>query len=553
MKLNYEDDEETTARMLGIALSELEKIHRSVNDHAPNSSSSVYTGIGVIKANIDKRRYDEALLWANVLEPRFGHTSEYLNAMKALWTKRGEISEVLALTHEIARKHKRIDPVAIRRLEGRFKELTGWYPKIPGSKRPVVDPVPGRILHLVKESRPFLSNGFTSRSHNNFLAEAKAGLEPIVVTEPGFPRGIVGGQFAKHHNVDGILHTRLDLGDIDYAGMPVDAFLQIFAELAYEEVVKLRPSIIHASSGRRGYETALVGLSLKEKTGLPFVYEVRSFFEGNWTPDMEWEETGEVFDRRMRVEKMCMDAADRVLTIGDAMRDEIISRGVDPAKVGIIPNAVDSARFVPQSRSTRLADLLGLGDFPTFGYVSNMDHYRESQETLIEACALLKQQGSEARCVLVGDGPRRPKLKQLAVELGIEERVIFTGAVDHMQIPEYYSIIDLFVVPRVAERAAKYVTPLKPFEAMALGKPVIVSDLPALKEIVEEPIRGLTFQNGNAASLSDILAILFVDKERAGKMAMAGMDWVTKHRTWAGNGERYQQEFSQIEGRIRPL
>ncbi|XAS65994.1 glycosyltransferase family 4 protein [Micrococcaceae bacterium Sec5.7] len=531
----------------------LENINRESGSDRPHSLeglvvqlTSRFGGLNSITHYLAEKKYDNAFVWASAIRNRLSKDVGFVRALRDLQIKRGEVSDALLLTHEVARQDPRINAAGIRKLEGRFREMSGWTPKIPGLKVPIDNPVQGRILHLVKESRPYLSNGFTSRSQRNFVAEAQSGLDPVVVTEPGFPRGLVGKSFPRTEQVDGIPHVRLDVGDIDYAGMPVDDFLQMFAQLAYEEVVKHRPAAIHASSGRRGYETALVGLALQEKTGLPFVYEVRSFFEANWTSDVEWESTGETFSRRMWVEEMCMNRADRVLTIGQAMKDELISRGIPADKIGIIPNAVDTIAFTPRDRSQALASKHGLQDFPTFGYVSNMDHYRESQETLIEACKILKDAGSQARCVLVGSGPRKDALVAMAAGLGISDRVVFTGSVDHNDIPDYYSLIDIFVVPRIPERAATYVTPLKPFEAMALRKPIVVSDLPALTEIVAPPERGTTFPAGDAGALASLLMRLFDDPEECMRMASAGLDWVTTSRTWGSNGERYVEEFGKL-------
>ena len=378
------------------------------------------------------------------------------------------------------------------------------------------------------------------------LLESKAGLEPIVVTEPGFPRTLDVGQIQRSEHVDGVRHVRLDVGEIDYSGMPVDEFLQMFAQLAYEEVLRYRPSVIHASSGRRGYDTALVGLALQEKTGLPLVYEVRSFFEGNWTGDLEWESQGETFARRMWVEEMCMHRADRVLTIGEAMKDELISRGIPAAKIGIIPNAVDAGGFSPRERSIDLSDRYGIGSHPTFGYVSNMDHYRESPGDAHPGLSVPQRRRLRSS-VRVGRGrPRKETLVELAAKLGVSDRVIFTGPVDHNSIADYYSLIDIFVVPRIAERAATYVTPLKPFEAMALRKPVVVSALPALLEIVEPPLRGVTFPPGDARALSTLLLRLFDDPSDCDRMATAGLDWVRSQRTWDSNGDRYINEFAGL-------
>lgn len=558
--------------MLEVALEELDKAHADISRllrlHKANAAAvsdfvdsrpgthtpppqivqltSPFAGLNALTRPMATKDYDTAFVWATALRKRLKENAPFIRALRDLQGKRGEISDALLLTYEAARLDRSVDPRGIRRLEGRLRELSGWTPAIPGGRVPVTDPIEGRILHLVKESRPYLSNGFTSRSHRNFVAESKAGLEPIVVTEPGFPRTLDVGRFQSSEHVDGVRHVRLDVGEIDYAGMPVDEFLQMFAQLAYEEVLRYRPSVIHASSGRRGYDTALVGLALQEKTGLPLVYEVRSFFEGNWTGDLEWESQGETFARRMWVEEMCMHRADRVLTIGEAMKDELISRGIPAAKIGIIPNAVDADGFSPRERSIELSDRYGIGSHPTFGYVSNMDHYRESQETLIQACRFLKDAGSEARCVLVGGGPRKETLIELAAKLGVSDRVIFTGPVDHNAIADYYSLIDIFVVPRIAERAATYVTPLKPFEAMALRKPVVVSDLPALLEIVEPPLRGVTFPAGDARALSTLLLGLFDDPADCERMATAGLDWVRSHRTWDSNGERYVNEFAGL-------
>ncbi|MBM7848916.1 glycosyltransferase family 4 protein [Arthrobacter roseus] len=540
----------TDREMLELAMAELDAAHQEITRLDAASaigSQSPLSGLSAVRSYMDVKQYDKAYIWACAMRERMNGNTHFLRGLRDLQVKRGEISQTLLLANAIAAKDKSIPPRSIRRLEGRLRELSGWVPSITGGKRELEPPIAGRVLHLVKESRPFLSNGFTSRSHRNFIAEAKAGLEPIVVTEPGFPRELVGSDFKRRELVDDILHVRLDLGDIDYKQMPVDEYLEYFAQLAYEEVLRTRPSVIHASSGRRGYETALVGLSLKEKTGLPFIYEVRSFFEANWTGDVAWETSGEVFNRRMWVEEMCMHGADRVLTIGVAMKEELISRGIPESKIGIIPNAVDLADFVPKTRDGELSAKYHLDGFQTFGYVSNMDHYRESQETLIEACALMKDMGSESRCVLVGGGNRIPLLRKMAEDLGVSDRVVFTGAIDHKDIAKYYSLIDIFVVPRIRERAATYVTPLKPFEAMASGIPLVVSNLPALVEIAEPPLRGESFVAGDPESLADTLQRLYNDQEECRRMSERSYEWVRTERTWDSNGSRYVEEFRHLD------
>ncbi|MGP5124571.1 glycosyltransferase family 4 protein [Glutamicibacter ardleyensis] len=506
--------------------------------------TSRFDGVKALDFYIREKKYDLARIWAKATGERLGKYEAFNRSLRTLHVKLGNSAEALNLSYKLARPNDVASVTAIRKLEGRYKELHGWVPHLAGPTKPLKERVTGRILHLVKESRPFLSNGFVARSHKNFVAEKQAGLEPIVVTEPGFPDNI-DNRFQG--DFEGITHVRLSAGKMAYEQIPADSYLQLFAELAYEEVKKFKPEAIHVSSGRRGYDTALVGLALQKKTGLPLVYEVRSFFEGNWTGDMEIECEGETFQARMNVERMCMEKADRVLTIGESMKAELIERGVPESKIGIIPNAVDSSQFSPRPRNLKISSELGIGDVATFGYVSNMDHYRESQETLIQACHELKIRGANMKCVLVGGGPRMAELQKMADELGIRDLCIFTGPVNHDAIQEYYSLIDFFVIPRIPERAATYVTPLKPFEAMAQKKPIIVSDLPALVEIADPPNRGLSFEPGNYKALADRIQELEKNKALAEKIAQAGYDWVTNNRTWELNGQRYVKELAKVK------
>lgn len=493
------------------------------------------------------RRYDAARAIAEANYARFSELPEFLTILRAVYSKTGAVSLALRVSYDLVRLGK-TSPASLRVASGRLRELSGWIPSISGP----VDEVPPmnskRIMHLVKESRPFLSNGFVARSHANFLAEIAAGLEPHVVTEPGFARRHAKNSFRSSALLDSVPHHHLDLGDIDYSTLPVDRYLEIFAELAYQKLRKIRPSVIHVSSGRRGFETALVGLALKQKTGLPLVYEVRSFFEGNWTDEAEEESRGEVFQRRMAVEEMCMHGADLVLTLGTSMRDELVGRGIPAQKIGLIPNGIDVDKFTPGPKPEKLLKSIALEDTFVFGYISNMDHYRESQETLVEALAIARSRGIEATLLLVGSGPRAQVVRQRAEDLGVADHLRIVGHVDHQDIVDYYRLIDLFCVPRIRERAGNYVTPLKPFEAMACGVPVAVSDLPALREIVGES-RGFTFAPGDAQGIVALVEGAIAQPGRFRIVAEEAREWVVTRRQWKFNGPRYAAAFEKA--RIR--
>ncbi|WP_158548119.1 glycosyltransferase family 4 protein [Desertihabitans brevis] len=506
---------------------------------------SVDTAVTVLTELLEAGEYDAGVRLAELWWDKGRDDPRFLTLARQHQGKRGEVTAALRTSLRLAELGKQsYDSLAT--LEGRLRELTGEFPHLGGPVEPVRPASPHRVLHLTKESRPYLSNGFTSRSHYNFLAEREAGLEPVVVTEPGFPRDVVGDQARREMRFEGIGHYHLDVGPADAKALPLDRYLQLFADLALERVRKIRPAVIHASSGRRGYETALVALAVGAKLDLPVVYEVRSFFEANWTADLRYEASGELYEARRHLELQCMQRADLVLTIGDAMRSELVARGLPEEKVGVVPNGVDVSRFSPRPRDEDLARQHGIAGVPTFGYVSNMDHYRENQEALVQLCARLHAEGRPEHCVLVGDGPRRASLEQLATQLGVAERVHFTGRVDHDRIPDYYSLIDVFVVPRVGERASTYVTPLKPFEAMAMGVPVVVSSLPALVEIADPPVRGWSYAEGDLEDLAHVVTRVLDDAPERERRVRAAADWILRERQWLHNGPRYREYFRTV-------
>ena len=172
----------------------------------------------------------------------------------------------------------------------------------------------------------------------------------------------------------------------------------------------------------------------------------------------------------------------------------------------MIPNGVDAEAFAPMAPDPALRSRYGLDGRFVFGYVSNLDHPRENQELLVEATlATPRPWPGRSRVLIVGDGKRRGEVERIAKSAGVGQAVVFTGRVPHDQVRGHYALLDAFVVPRRDERAARTVTPLKPYEALAMERPLVVADLPALTEIAAPDERGLAFKAGDAEALADAI------------------------------------------------
>lgn len=399
---------------------------------------------------------------------------------------------------------------------------------------------PKSVLYLAKESLPWQNNGYCTRSHETLLAIRTAGYHPVAVTLPGYPEK---QKDITSSTVEGIEYRHILPGSLPVMKLPFDKSVQFSTDLYAVEMQKIRPEILHVGSGHRGYETALVGEALSRWADIPWVYEVRSFFETTWTADSRYMENSDYFERRLKTESWAMAKADLVITLSGPMRDEIINvHGIDPERVVQLPNAVDITRFEKAEPNLELKKKLGLDGSFVLGYVSNLDHFREGQEVLIEGVAKLRKRGINASLLLVGEGRRRKELEALAKKLGLGAAAVFTGNVPFDEVDSYYSLIDLFVVPRVDERAGRLVSPMKPFEAMAMEVPIMVSDLPALVEIAQDG-RCAVFKHENPQDLADVAQDLIENPAKMTALVDAAKVWVKTERTWDVNARTLAQAY----------
>jgi glycosyltransferase involved in cell wall biosynthesis len=419
---------------------------------------------------------------------------------------------------------------------------------------------PGRVLHLVNDALPSASAGYTIRTHEIALAQRAAGLDPHVVTRCGFPvtQGTLDGR--RLVMLDGIPYHRL----LPWR-MPARA--DKAAELGLAQAAglteQLKPAVLHAASN---YANAVIALALGKRYRLPVVYEVRGFWEDTWLsrhPDSEKLAGSELYRRSRDLETRCMLAADLVVTLGAAMRDEIVTRGVPAEKILIVPNAVSEEFLRPLPDATALRAELGIGaNEHVVGVVSSLVPH-EGIGTLLEATKLLRQRGLPVRALIVGDGPERAALQRQAEALGLGGSIdgrlgdgtdgrfrggaaIFTGRVPADKVREFHALLDVFVVPRTPDRVCQLVTPLKPVEAMASGLCVVTSEVKALAEIIKPDVTGALTIPQDPVALADRLELLVCSPDIRRKLGQSAREWVARDRTWAHNAARYRDAYARL-------
>ena len=153
---------------------------------------------------------------------------------------------------------------------------------------------------------------------------------------------------------------------------------------------------------------------------------------------------------------------------------------VPDSKMVIIPNGVDTTRFHENIDRCTIRKTLGLDDAFTIGYVGVLREWVDFRSMFVALQSLKKH--INLKLLIVGGGPERETLNKLTVDLGIEDIVVFTGNVPYNQVPDYISAMDVCTIPFKTDRVAKDSLPLKLFEYMACGKPVISSRIDVVVE-----------------------------------------------------------------------
>lgn len=426
-----------------------------------------------------------------------------------------------------------------RRLQSELRVYEGWGPSV--SDQPSYTPVKGTVLHVLTNSLPHTGSGYAQRSHSLLQAQADRGWDVHAVTRLGYPVQVGKLGAGGTDRIGTVTYHRLLPANVPTG---FDTRLQRQTELVLRLALELRPAVLHTTTDfLNGLITREVALAL----GLPWVYEVRGQLADSWAsvrgPAAQASEKYRLFQAR---EAEVMTDAGLIVTLGQAMKDNLEAVGVRTEKILLLPNAVGGDFLAEPLSQTEARHAVGLNICGQYiGTVSSLVPY-EGLRHLIEAFVLLAADNPELRLLIVGDGVAGPSLREQAQRSGYAERIIFTGRVPRELAVSYHQALDVFVVPREDLEVTRSVTPLKPVEALACARPVVASDLTAIREIVEDGVTGILTKAGNAAALADALATLLADPERAADMGRTGRARMLRERTWAVNAAGLDDELDEL-------
>ncbi len=402
------------------------------------------------------------------------------------------------------------------------------------------------VAYVVSSCQPWAVAGYTTRSHFILSALIDRGLRAVCYARPGYP-----WDRPQHIEAAGrAVEAQVTLDQVPYRHTPVlgietepEAILDRMAAALVQRFEIERPAIIQAASNSRN---ALPALMAARQLGIPFIYEVRGLWELTTASKMPgWERT-ERFALQQELEAIVAREADLVFAITGGVADELTRMGVDPARIRLLPNGVDPDSFQPAPRDEALMARLGIpADAFILVYAGALAVF-EGLDDVIAAVGILKQRGILCRLIIAGDGAYRSHLEQLVRSSGLDQEVLFVGRVAPTEVPGYISLADVVPIVRKPFRVCEVVSPLKPFEAMAMEKLVIVSDLPTLTEIIVDNERGRVCRAADPQDLARVLEELANSPDDRLRLAQAGRAWVLEHRTWDAHAARLISTYAEL-------
>lgn len=394
-----------------------------------------------------------------------------------------------------------------------------------------------RILHVLDHSLP-LHSGYAFRTAAILREQRALGWQTLQLTTPR-----QGPCTSDVEEAGGWLfhRTRLRGGSAGAIG-----YLREMAATSrrIDELIReFRPDLIQANSPLLNVFPAL---QVARRYAIPVAYEVRAFWEDAAVDHGATREGSLRYRITRAMETLALKRVQAVTTICEGLRREIVERGIPASKVTVIPNAVDTNDFhADGTADASLAASLGLRGKVVAGFVGSFYAY-EGLDLLIEAAALLAPSNPDLRVLLVGGGPQDEALRQLAVQRGVADRVVFTGRVPHDQVQRHYDLIDVLVYPRKRMRLTDLVTPLKPLEAMAQGRMLLASDVGGHLELIRDGETGTLFPAGDAAALAAGLQGLLGHRNVWPAFRARARRFVELERTWARSVANYRDAYEPL-------
>lgn len=243
-----------------------------------------------------------------------------------------------------------------------------------------------------------------------------------------------------------------------------------------------------------------------------------------------------------RRERKIVGGADRVICVTSGIREQLVAHyGVPRKRCVVIGNAADIQLFMPRLKDT-CRRRVGLPLLPFhIGFVGTFQPWVDF-DVLLRAVQMVIDQDLPLHCTLVGDGPLYSEVVQKGASAGLADYMTLPGRVSHQDVPYWIGAFDVCVAPFVVVRNKQIgLSPLKIFEYLACGRPVVATNLPGIAKTLMDSGAGLLYPPGDARRLADQLVALYRSPEKVESLGLRGRSYVVAHHSWTRVAEETER------------
>jgi glycosyltransferase involved in cell wall biosynthesis len=285
--------------------------------------------------------------------------------------------------------------------------------------------------------------------------------------------------------------------------------------------------------GHNPTEFALASVELSKRKGKPLIYEVHGLIK-----DSMYGRNDSLYDRTMnrflqKVEKGILDQATCVVAQTGRIRERLAREyGVKKSRVAVVYNGVDLDMFSPgkyEGDCARVRAEYGLEGKIVVSYFGFLDGNNGIPFFLESLAGMPSEIRKRVKVLIVGRGPYAEMVKKYA---GEHDFILYRGMLEYCEMPLYYAVTDVYVIPRPSNPATENIVPMKLYEAMAMEKIILVSDVGGLTESILHDVNGVVYKAGNKIDFQKQLADILngigscnVLGKQAGKMAREKYNW----------------------------
>jgi glycosyltransferase involved in cell wall biosynthesis len=378
-----------------------------------------------------------------------------------------------------------------------------------------------KIGYVAASTLPYHVSGYTTRTHAIMRAFTMIGADVVAFTRPGYPWDR-SDRFCtpdQHETiVDRVRYHHLRHPSNRW---PVLFYTHWAASTLTQSAHAHQVDVMHAASN---HVNALPALLAARRLGIPFYYEMRGLWELTRVSRQPDYLHSQAYRQGLALERLVATRADRLYVISQQLKHFVCTQwGVPEANVALLPNCVDPDSFSVAHSS----DV----ESRTIGYAGSLIGY-EGLDVLVEAIARLKAQGELVHVRIVGHGEAQADLSRLAQRLCVTDRIEFLGRMEPEAAQAVIRRCAVVCLPRRPHDVCRIIPPIKLVEALAMGKPVIVSDLPVLRDELGPHPAGWFFRAGDSVDLAAVIHDAFADESRLVQLGHQARAYAVRQRNW---------------------